>query len=96
VPDPSSNRDNSNVAPGQKKILLDVKGPGVITHIWMTFLGPEPHPWAKNGSANHQEMLLRMYWDGNERPAVEERANRRRHAVLLRTVPPGVPRPEWK
>ncbi len=71
VPDPNSNRDNSSVPPGQKKILLDVKGPGVITHIWMTFLGPEPHPWAKNGSANHQEMLLRMYWDGRERPAVE-------------------------
>jgi len=71
VPDPNSNRDNSNVAPGQKKILLNVKGPGVITHIWMTFLGPEPHPWAKKGSANHQEMLLRMYWDGNERPTVE-------------------------
>jgi hypothetical protein len=71
VPDPNSNRDNSRVQPGQKKILMDVKGPGVITHIWMTFLGPEPHPWAKNGSANHQEMLLRMYWDGNERPAVE-------------------------
>jgi hypothetical protein len=71
MPDPNSNRDNSNVAPGQKKILLNVKGPGIITHIWMTFLGPEPHPWAKNGSANHQEMLLRMYWDGNERPAVE-------------------------
>lgn len=71
VPDPDSNSDNSNVAPGQRKILLDVKGPGVITHIWMTFLGPEPHPWAKKGSANHQEMLLRMYWDGAEKPAVE-------------------------
>lgn len=70
-PDPNSNRDNSSVPPGRKKILLDVKGPGVITHIWMTFLGPGPHPWAKNGSANHQEMLLRMYWDDNERPAVE-------------------------
>ena len=35
--------------------------PGVITHIWMTFLGPEPQAWAKNGSANHQEMLLRIY-----------------------------------
>ncbi len=70
-PDPNGNRDNSNVAPGQRKVLLDVQGPGVITHIWMTFLGPEPHPWAKNGSANHQEMLLRMYWDGRERPAVE-------------------------
>ncbi len=71
VPDPNSNSDNSNVAPGRRKILLDAIGPGVITHIWMTFLGPEPHPWAKNGSANHQEMLLRMYWDGNPRPAVE-------------------------
>jgi len=70
-PDPDHNGDNSNVPPGQTKVLMDVKGPGVITHIWMTFLGPEPHPWAKQGSANHQEMLLRMYWDGNERPAVE-------------------------
>lgn len=70
-PDPQSNRDNSNVATGQTKVLMDVKGPGVITHIWMTFLGPEPHSWAKKGSANHQEMLLRIYWDGSKRPGVE-------------------------
>jgi hypothetical protein len=70
-PDPQSNWDNKNVAPGDTKVLMDVKGPGVITHIWMTFLGPAPHRWAKNGSANHQEMLLRMYWDGGKRPAVE-------------------------
>jgi len=70
-PDPNSNWDNKNVLPGDTKVLMDVKGPGVITHIWMTFLGPEPHSWAKNGSANHQEMLLRMYWDGSKRPGVE-------------------------
>ena len=70
-PDPDHNGDNSNVQPGQTKVLMDVKGPGVITHIWITFLGPGPHPWAKNGSANHQEMLLRIYWDGSERPGVE-------------------------
>jgi len=70
-PDPQSNYDNKNVAPGETKVLMNAKGPGVITHIWMTFLGPEPHPWAKNGSANHQEMLLRMYWDGSERLGVE-------------------------
>jgi len=70
-PDPQSNSDNKSVPPGQTKLLMNVKGPGVITHIWMTFLGPEPHPWAQNGSANHQEMLLRMYWDGSERPGVE-------------------------
>jgi len=66
-----SNWDNYRVAPGKTHVLLDEKGPGVITHIWITFLGPEPQDWAKEGSANHQEMLLRMYWDGNPRPAVE-------------------------
>jgi len=54
-----------------RRRYLDEKGPGVITHIWITFLGPEPHSWAPKGSANHQEMLLRMYWDGQRRPAVE-------------------------
>jgi len=69
--DEASNRDNRTVPPGATTVLLDEKGPGVITHIWLTFLGPEPQDWARQGSANHQEMLLRMYWDGNPRPAVE-------------------------
>lgn len=69
--DEQSNWDNFRVAPGQTHVVLDEQGPGIITHIWITFLGPEPQDWAKNGSANHQEMLLRMYWDGNPRPAVE-------------------------
>lgn len=66
-----SNWDNFRVAPGQVHTLMDVKGSGVITHIWMTFLGPEPQNWAPNGSANHQEMLLRIYWDGEKKPAIE-------------------------
>lgn len=69
--DPNSNWDNSNVAPGETKVLMERQGPGVITHIWLTFLGPEPHAWAKDGSANHQEMLLWIYYDGSERPGVE-------------------------
>ena len=66
-----SNFDNFTVPPGETHVLLDAKGPGVITHIWVTFLGPEPQDWAKKGAANHQEMLLRMYWDDTPRPAVE-------------------------
>ncbi len=66
-----SNFDNYRIAPAQTHVLLEEQGPGVITHLWITFLGPEPQAWAKQGSANHQEMLLRMYWDGQERPAVE-------------------------
>ncbi|MBI5692241.1 MAG: DUF2961 domain-containing protein [Verrucomicrobia bacterium] len=67
----ASNWDNYRIPPGATHVLLDAQGPGVITHLWMTFLGPEPHAWAKQGSANHQEMLLRIYWDGETRPAVE-------------------------
>lgn len=66
-----SNFDNFRVAAGATHTLMDVKGPGEITHIWMTFLGPEKQAWAKEGSANHQDMLLRIYWDDNPRPAIE-------------------------
>ncbi|MBS1701598.1 MAG: DUF2961 domain-containing protein [Armatimonadetes bacterium] len=66
-----SNRDNFRVPGGETHVLLEAEGPGCITHMWITFLGPEPHPWAKDGSANHQELLLRIYYDGDERPGVE-------------------------
>lgn len=66
-----SNYDNFRVAPGATHVLMNENGPGVITHIWMTFLGPEPQDWAKQGSANHRDMLLRIYYDGSERPGVE-------------------------
>jgi hypothetical protein len=69
--DEASNFDNFRVGPGETHVLLDEKGPGVITHIWLTFLGPEPQDWAPQGSANHQEMLLRIFWDDHKRPAVE-------------------------
>ncbi len=69
--DADSNADNRNLPPGETRILMEADGPGVITHIWVTFLGPEPQNWAKNGSANHQEMLLRIFYDGDERPGVE-------------------------
>jgi hypothetical protein len=69
--DEHSNNDNYRVAPGQTHVVMDSKGPGVITHMWFTFLGPEKQEWAKQGSATHQEMLLRIYWDGATKPGVE-------------------------
>jgi hypothetical protein len=69
--DVKSNWDNFNVPPGGTHVVMDAQGPGVITHIWLTFLEPEPQGWALQGSANHQELMLRIYWDGNSRPAVE-------------------------
>lgn len=65
------NADNSRVKPGETKVVLEASGPGVITHMWFTFLGPARHPWATNGSATHQEMLIRVFYDGSEVPAID-------------------------
>ncbi len=64
------NHDAQDVGPGETAVLLDADGPGAITHIWFTFRGPETSNWPE-GVANHQEMLLRIYYDGSERPGVE-------------------------
>ncbi|MBN2211838.1 MAG: DUF2961 domain-containing protein [Sedimentisphaerales bacterium] len=66
-----SNWDNKNLKPGETRVLLDEKGSGVITHIWFTFLAPHPQDWAPEGTATHQDVVLRMYWDDREQPAVE-------------------------
>ena len=69
--DRANNGDRlDRVEAGETVVLADLKGPGEITHIWMTFLH-EPHQWVTDGAANHQELLLRMYWDGREKPDVE-------------------------
>ena len=47
------------VEPGETAELMDVKGEGVIQHIWITNSGP----W--------RNQIVRMYWDGCEQPSVE-------------------------
>ncbi|HQE91624.1 MAG TPA: DUF2961 domain-containing protein [Anaerolineae bacterium] len=47
------------IAPGQTFTLADIAGPGAIQQIWMT---PTGH-WRYS--------ILRIYWDGQEQPAVE-------------------------
>jgi len=48
------------ILPGQSRTrIADVKGPGIIQHIWMTPVGK----W--------RELILRFYWDDQEQPSVE-------------------------
>jgi hypothetical protein len=71
-PDPNSNRDMVRyVAPGETKVLADIKGPAVIRHIWLTFNEARPNWLEAGGSARPDEIVLRMYWDDGEQPAVE-------------------------
>ncbi len=71
APKRSSNRDNRHLAPGETLTMAEIDGPATLTHIWLTFPTPEPSWLGRHGNANHSEIVLRMYWDGAEEPAVE-------------------------
>ncbi len=59
----NGNGDARPIAPGGTLTLAELKGPGVIVHIWFTISHPAP---------NYSRLLtLRMYWDGEATPSVE-------------------------
>ncbi len=71
-PNPASNADRIKyIAPGETKVLADIKGPAVINHIWLTFNEARPNWLEAGGSARPDEIVLRMYWDDAREPAVE-------------------------
>jgi len=57
------NDDFVKIAPGQTIVLLDTRGPGNITHIWITIASPEKYHLKK--------IVLRMFWDDEASPSVE-------------------------
>jgi hypothetical protein len=57
------NADFRPVDPGASLTLLDVKGPGVITHIWFT-INSDDQMHLKN-------LVLRAWWDGESSPSIE-------------------------
>jgi len=70
-PDRSSNADRKNIQPGETLVLADIKGAGTIRHMWITFPEPRPDWLGRDGKADHSELVLRMFWDDAEEPAVE-------------------------
>jgi hypothetical protein len=57
------NEDYRALPVGGSLTLLNEKGPGEITHIWITIASREPYHLKK--------IVLRMYWDGEATPSVE-------------------------
>ncbi|MFP4385288.1 MAG: glycoside hydrolase family 172 protein [Spirochaetia bacterium] len=45
---------------GRRITILDAQGPGVIQHIWITL-----------NNKYYRDIILRIYWDGEEEPSVE-------------------------
>lgn len=52
------NADSWHFKPGQTRVLADIKGPGKITHIWMTQFN------------HYRECLLKITWDNAKSPSV--------------------------
>lgn len=68
----NSNYDRRTyIEPGETMVLADISGPAVINHIWLTFSEARPNWLEAGGSAHPGEIVLRMYWDDGEYPAVE-------------------------
>jgi hypothetical protein len=57
------NADYRQIPPGQTLTVLDLDGPGTLTHIWFTLSSPE--------AAHLKKLVLRMYWDREATPSVE-------------------------
>ncbi|HUU60018.1 MAG TPA: glycoside hydrolase family 172 protein [Phycisphaerae bacterium] len=52
------NADRWTLSPGESRTLADIRGPGIVTHIWMT-------------QANHyRQCLLKITWDDAKHPSV--------------------------
>lgn len=57
------NKDWKAIAAGETLVLGEIEGPGVVSHIWMTFRSTEKHFLRKG--------ILRVFWDDESAPSVE-------------------------
>lgn len=57
------NSDRIPVPAGETAVLADIAGAGVIKHIWFTIACRDP--------LHRRNLVLRMFWDGQEHPSVE-------------------------
>lgn len=56
-------RQDMPLQPGETRDMAVIEGPGAVTHIWITI--------ASNDKNHLKNLVLRMYWDGEESPSVE-------------------------
>ena len=57
----------TDIHPGDTVTLCEMDGPGFITHIWITVTNKT----TEADSNVLRDLVLRMYWDGEETPSVE-------------------------
>ena len=58
-----SNEDDKRIMPGETLVIANLKGPGMIAHIWSTV--------AENEFAWPRLLRLRVYYDGHKTPSID-------------------------
>jgi hypothetical protein len=58
-----SNDDSKRIFPGETYVMADLRGPGVVSHIWLTV--------ADNEFAWPRLVRVRVYYDGKKTPSVD-------------------------
>jgi hypothetical protein len=56
-------KDFVRIPPGKRHTLLDIKGAGCITHIWITARAEE--------KSFLRKIVIRAYWDGQDHPSIQ-------------------------
>jgi len=56
---------SKGIAPGETVELCNIKGPGTITHIWMT------GGFRNKNAIALRSMVIRAYWENQEHPSIE-------------------------
>jgi len=57
------NKDYLTIDPRKRLSIAEIKGAGIIRHIWLTVSSPN--------RCCLRDAVLRMYWDGEQDPSVE-------------------------
>jgi len=57
------NADARPIAPGATLDVFKQTGAGIITHVWFTI--------AADSDYHLKELVLRGYWDGQDKPSIE-------------------------
>lgn len=57
------NNDRISIQPGATETIAEIKGAGIIKHIWITI--------SCRDDMIRRNAILRMYWDGEKEPSVE-------------------------
>ena len=71
---PAKKSKTIRVPRGQRIVLGEVQGSGVIASLWLTFPGWFWQHWNTAAPISQtilKTLILRIYWDGSDRPAVE-------------------------